>query len=85
MTKAITCGTIARMANDEQRSEPPSEPPSESWLSKRAGLLILVVLGAIVLWRLMATWLHWLLFAVLAGAVVTFAKRWLGGRESDET
>jgi uncharacterized membrane protein YfcA len=51
-----------------------------AWLSKRAGLVILVVLGAIVALRLMSSWLKWLLIAVVVGAAFYLIK----SRSSDD-
>ena len=42
------------------------------------------VIGAIVLWRLMSSWLRWLLIAIVVGAMFVFAKRWLSGGESTD-
>jgi uncharacterized membrane protein YfcA len=57
--------------NDEAGGS--SEGPL-AWLSKRAGLVILVVLGAIVALRLMSSWLKWLLIAVVVGAAFYLIK-----------
>jgi uncharacterized membrane protein YfcA len=47
-----------------------------AWLSKRVGLVVLVVIGAIVALRLMASWIKWLLIAVVIGALFyLFASR----------
>ncbi|PRP91804.1 hypothetical protein ENSA5_52410 [Enhygromyxa salina] len=56
---------------DEKRSTTKtgeSEGPL-AWLSKRAGLVVLVVIAAIVALRLMSSWLKWLLIAMVVGAV----------------
>jgi uncharacterized membrane protein YfcA len=55
-----------------------------AWLSKRAGLVILVVIGAIVALRLMSSWIKWLLIAVVVGAVFYLVKSRTGGN-SDHT
>lgn len=62
--------------DDETASEGPL-----TWLSKRAGLVILVIIGAIVALRLMSSWIKWLLIAVVVGAVFYLIK----SRSGDET
>lgn len=69
-------GTIFAMADDsgERRSSGDEQAGPLAWLSKRAGLIILVVIGAIVAARLMASWIKWLLVAVVATAVLYLWK-----------
>lgn len=63
------------MATDD---ETPTEKPDPSnlteWLGKRAGLLILVVIAAVVGLRLMSSWIKWMLIAMVAAAVVYLIK-----------
>jgi hypothetical protein len=62
------------MSDDaDQPSPEPSKPPTAS-LASRAGLIILVVLGALVALRLVRSWLKWMLIAVVIGAVVYLVK-----------
>lgn len=60
--------------------EAESEGPL-AWLSKRAGLVVLVVIAAIVALRLMSSWIKWLLIAMVVGAVFYLVK----SRSSDES
>lgn len=55
------------------------------WLSTRAGLVILVILGAIVGLRLMSRWIKWLLIAVVVGAVIYLVKSRSSDESSDES
>lgn len=55
-----------------------------AWLSSRAGLVILVVIGAIVGLRLVSRWLKWLLLAVVVGAAIYLIKSRPGDDESRE-
>ncbi|MFO7565339.1 MAG: hypothetical protein R6X02_22035 [Enhygromyxa sp.] len=59
------------MASDDET--PKTDPEANSaaqWLGKRAGLIILVVLGAIVGLRLMSSWIKWTLIAMVVVALV---------------
>ncbi|HLT37297.1 MAG TPA: hypothetical protein VK034_13480 [Enhygromyxa sp.] len=63
------------MATDEQ--PPTSERETNhavAWLGKRAGLIILVVLAAIVGLRLMSSWIKWMLIAMVVAAVIYLVK-----------
>ena len=55
------------------------------WLSTRAGLVILVVLGAIIGLRLVSRWLKWLLLAVVVGAVIYLIKSRPRGEDNADT
>lgn len=46
-----------------------------AWLGARAYLTILVALALIIGWRLVSSWLEWLLIAVAVGAVIYLIKR----------
>lgn len=60
-----------RVADDagEQRELEQQAGPL-AWLSKRIGLVVLVILAVIVAVRLVASWIKWLLIAVVIGALV---------------
>lgn len=58
----------------EQDDKPTKKAAWAGWLSNRAGLVILVVLGAIVALRLMSSWIKWLLIAIVVAAVVYLVK-----------
>ena len=54
-----------------------------TWLSKRAGLVILVVIAVIVAMRLMSSWLRWLMIAIVAGAIFHVVKSRLSDGDQD--
>jgi membrane protein implicated in regulation of membrane protease activity len=63
------------MATDDET--PTTQPDSSNlteWLGKRAGLLILIVIAAIIGLRLMSSWIKWMLIAMVAAAVVYLIK-----------
>ena len=63
------------MANDEDQSATkPANKGPWAWLSNRAGLIILVVLGAIFGLRLMSSWIKWMLIAMVAAAIFYLVK-----------
>lgn len=68
---------------DNDEVDTSSEGPL-AWLSKRAGLVILVVIGAIVALRLMSSWIKWLLIAVVVGAVFYLVKGRSGDNPDDK-
>ena len=55
-----------------------------AWLSKRAGLVILAVIGTIVALRLMSSWIKWFLIAVVIGAVFYLISSRGGDQSSGE-
>jgi uncharacterized membrane protein YfcA len=61
------------MANDDEAQKPAANGPW-TWLSNRAGLIILVALGAIVAVRLMSSWIKWMLIAMVVAAIVYLVK-----------
>jgi uncharacterized membrane protein YfcA len=68
------------MASNDEAPKTASGP--WAWLSNRAGLIILVVLGAIVGLRLMSSWIKWMLIAMVVAATVYLvrgARRRAGG------
>jgi hypothetical protein len=60
--------------DDETPNEQPDPNSAIEWLGKRAGLLILVVIGAIVGLRLMSSWIKWMLIAMVVAAIVYLIK-----------
>ncbi|KIG15399.1 hypothetical protein DB30_05595 [Enhygromyxa salina] len=56
-----------------------------AWLSKRAGLVILVIIGAIVGLRLMSSWIKWLLIAMVVGALFYLVKSATGSEPKSGT
>lgn len=57
-------------SEDETPTTKPEADATVAWLSKRAGLIILVVLALIVGLRLMSSWIKWMLLALVVAAVV---------------
>jgi hypothetical protein len=55
-----------------------------AWLSDRAGLIILVVIGAIVGLRLMSSWIKWMLILMVGAALVYLVKGALRGAGDGE-
>ena len=66
---ATAWGTIRPVTADPGEGRSDETEGSLAWLSKRAGLVILVVLATIVGLRLVSKWLKWLLIAVAVGAL----------------
>jgi hypothetical protein len=64
----------AMPTDDENPNKQPDPNSAVEWLGKRAGLLILVVIGAIVGLRLMSSWIKWMLIAVVVAAIVYLVK-----------
>jgi hypothetical protein len=74
---ACRSGTITAMPTDDPTQATKPKPPSPSpgsWLRNRAGLIILVILGAIVGLRLMSSWIKWMLIAMVGAAIVYLVK-----------
>ncbi|PRQ07994.1 hypothetical protein [Enhygromyxa salina] len=70
------------MADKDDEAAPSGGPLA--WLSKRAGLVILVIIGAIVGLRLMSSWIKWLLIAMVVGALVYLVKSAMGDESSSD-
>jgi hypothetical protein len=68
------------MSDDEART--PTSNGLWAWLTNRAGLIILVVLAAIVGFKLTSSLIKWMLIAVVIGATVYLVKGAL--RRADE-
>jgi hypothetical protein len=68
------------MASDDEAPTAIAKGPW-AWLGKRAGLIILVVIGAIVGLKLMASWIKWMLIAMVIFAIVYLVKGALGSAD----
>jgi len=60
--------------DDPTQTTKPKPASAGSWLSNRAGLIILVILGAIVGLRLMSSWIKWMLILMVGAAIVYLVK-----------
>lgn len=76
MIFAFASGTITAMPTDDptQATQPKQPSSVGTWLSNRAGLIILIVLGAIVALRLMSSWIKWMLIAMVGAAIFYLVK-----------
>lgn len=62
------------MTDDEDAAAEKTAKGARTWLTNRAGLIILVVIAAIVGLKLMASWLKWMLLAMVVAAIVYLVR-----------